>query len=119
MISEFISRVFWARDVAHFAHLTSSSYAQHMALGSFYDDVVGAADGVTEAYIGQFDEMPEFCRVPDKKMPKDLCKFFREESDWIEENRSEIAGSSPAIENMVDTVTSLYLSLVYKLEHLK
>ena len=43
MIEQLISRVFYARNVAHFEHWRAKgegSYAKHKALGHFYDDIV-------------------------------------------------------------------------------
>jgi len=118
MISELTARVFQARNFAHIAHLNSESYSQHMALGSFYEDVIEAIDTVVEAYIGQYDEKPKYEGMCDK-MPKDMVKFLRNEADWIETNRCKIADDSPAIENLIDSLTEVYLKTVYKLEHLK
>ena len=44
MIEQLISRVFYARNLAHFEHWRTKSYSQHKALGSFYDDVIDAVD---------------------------------------------------------------------------
>lgn len=40
MIARLIAILFLSREVAHRAHLNTKSYAQHMALGSFYDDII-------------------------------------------------------------------------------
>lgn len=42
-----------AREVAHREHLRTGSYAQHMALGDFYNGVGDHADTITEAYQGR------------------------------------------------------------------
>jgi hypothetical protein len=36
-MSDFIGKMFQARDVAHSAHLNSHSYSEHMALCEFYN----------------------------------------------------------------------------------
>lgn len=53
MIEELISRVFYARNVAHFEHWRAEGiggYARHVALGEFYDGVIDAIDTLVEAY---------------------------------------------------------------------
>ena len=52
MIEQLISRVFYARNLAHYEHWRTKSYAQHQALGSFYDGVIDALDALVEAYQG-------------------------------------------------------------------
>ena len=51
--NDFIGMLFLARDVAHSVHLNTRSYAKHVALNVFYDEIVGLADGFAEAYQGR------------------------------------------------------------------
>ena len=53
MIARLIAILFLSREVAHREHLNTKSYAQHMALGSFYDTIVDNADSIAEAYQGR------------------------------------------------------------------
>lgn len=116
MIDELISRVFCARDIAHRAHWKSKSYAQHMALGAFYDEVIEAIDTIVECYQGQFGLVAE----AEMKKPKveNIIQYLTQESDWIESHRELIANDSPAILNLLDSLTGIYLQCVYKLENL-
>ena len=52
MIEQLISRVFYARNLAHYEHWRTKSYAQHKALGKFYDEIIEALDALVEAYQG-------------------------------------------------------------------
>jgi len=116
-IEELMARVFAARDIAHRAHLLSVSYAEHMALDSFYHDVVDAIDAVAETHIALFGVMQEF-RVETQPV-SNILDYLREESDWIEANRDVLSGGSNAIGNLIDNVTAVYLSTIYKLSRLK
>ena len=53
--AEFVARAFAARTAAHLAHLKSRSYAAHMALEGFYEDIIDVADRFCEVYQGLFD----------------------------------------------------------------
>ena len=53
MIARLIAIMFLSREVAHREHLNTKSFAQHMALGSFYDDIIDNADSIAEAYQGR------------------------------------------------------------------
>jgi hypothetical protein len=58
MIEQLISRVFYARNLAHFAHWRAKgdgSFAKHMALGEFYDGVIDTIDPLVEAYQGAYE----------------------------------------------------------------
>ena len=113
MISDLIARVFLTRNWAHEEHLRTKSYATHMALGAFYDDVIEAVDAVAEAYQGVFGELPEFPDV--ERSGTSLMEHLQEEVDWIEVNRTEIANEHDGISNLVDAVTAVYASTIYKL----
>lgn len=130
MIEQLIPRVFAARDMAHKAHWKTGSYAQHMALGEFYDEVIPAIDAIVEAYQGMFGLVE-----PDDKaeLPKDMAKemvagaamhtktseILRSEVEWIEANRQLISSGVDAIGNLVDSLTGIYLKAIYKLENLQ
>lgn len=115
MISELLNRVFSARNIAHFTHLTTDKYSEHIALNEFYDNVIDAVDELIECYIGQFSEVPEY-DVVSMKAPENIVSFLRDESDWIEANRDEISGKSEAVASLVDVLVSVYLRTIYKLE---
>ena len=115
-IQELTSRVFQARDIAHRAHWLASSYAKHIALNEFYDNVLDAVDELVECYQGQFGLIDTFevHTVP----VVDVVKYLSDESDWIEAHRDKIAQGSAAIASLVDVLVSVYLRTIYKLENL-
>lgn len=120
MIEKLISRVFYARNVAHFQHWISKgkgSYARHMALGSFYDDVIDALDDLVEAFQavnGLIGAIP----APDTS-PSDVLALLKADADWVEQNHPLICEDNRAIANLIDSVTAVYLSAIYKLENLE
>lgn len=120
MIEQLISRVFYARNVAHFEHWRAKgagSFAKHMALGSFYDDVIDAVDGIVEAYQGAFDLIGN---IPAPEAPKgDVLALLEGDAAWLEEHREDICGGNNAVANLIDTLTGVYLSTIYKLRNLK
>jgi DNA-binding ferritin-like protein len=120
MIEELISRVFYARNVAHFEHWRAKgegSFAKHMALGSFYDDVIEAIDKLVEVYQGAFSLIGN---IPAPKVTeRDVLKLLEADADWIEANHEVICKKNRAVANLIDGVTEVYLSTVYKLRNLK
>ena len=57
MIEELISKVFCTRNCAHLAHWKSDSYAEHTALGEFYDSVIDIIDNFVEVYQGNYTKI--------------------------------------------------------------
>jgi len=118
-IEDLISRVFFARNVAHFEHWQANgvgAYARHMALGDFYDKVIDALDSLVEAYQGAF-QLVGTIPTPATKA-KDILRILIEDADWIEENHESICKGNRAVANLVDGVTDTYLSTIYKLRNL-
>jgi hypothetical protein len=117
MIEDLISRVFHSRNLAHWNHWRTKSYAQHKALGRFYDDVIEALDDIVEAYQGAFDLIGTI-PAPDKT-DNDILKHLETEAAWIEENHEGICKGNRAIANLIDALSGVYLSTIYKLRNLK
>jgi hypothetical protein len=114
MVEDLIKRLFVARNAAHIAHWKTNSYAQHQALGEYYDDVIERLDSFVEAYQGTFGIVGE---VAGEK--KDFAKLINDEIIWLNENRESIARNVPALENIVDELTALHMKTLYKLENLR
>jgi len=120
MIEQMISRVFYARNLAHFAHWRAKgegSFAKHVALGEFYDGVIDTIDPLVEAWMGAYDLIGAI-PVPEE-MEKDILKCLESDAEWIEKNHDKICKGNRAVGNLVDTVTSVYLSAIYKLRNLR
>jgi DNA-binding ferritin-like protein len=120
MIEELISRVFYARNLAHFEHWRAKgegSFAKHMALGEFYDGVIDTVDPLVEAYQGAFSLIGA---IPaPKQTMSDSLKCLEADAKWIEEHHEEISNGNRAVGNLIDTLTAVYLSAIYKLRNLR
>ena len=118
-MKEFIGTLFLARDIAHSAHLNSKSYAQHVALGSFYEGIIGLADSLAETYQGRHGLIGPISRKPAKKSP-DIITFLEDSLKQLEADRYVcVAKTDTTLQNMIDEIVGLYLSTLYKLKFLK
>lgn len=117
MIEELISRVFKTRNQAHLAHWKTKSFAEHEALGSFYDELIDKIDGLVEAcqgskgIIGHVD-------LSCKDESVDIIKCLTDDANFISRNRAKIGHGVPALENILDEIVGLYLTTLYKLKNL-
>jgi len=120
MIEQLIARVFYARNLAHFQHWKATgtgSYAKHIALGSFYEDVIDALDTLVEATQGAFDLIGAIPAPEDTK--SDALAALEADAAWIETNHEAICRGNHALGNHLDTLTGVYLAAIYKLRNLK
>ena len=116
-IHECVSRVFATRNAAHIAHWNTKSFAQHVALGDFYDGLIDIIDELVETYQGNFG--PIGLVAPSQSDPKlDIIQVLAQDADWIAKNRGAIAGGITALENILDELVGLYLKTIYKLKNL-
>ena len=119
MIEELIARVFYARNVAHFEHWRAEGvggFSRHMALGDFYDKVIEALDTLVEAYQGAFELVGTIPTT--KTKADDILLILIEDSEWIEKNHEGVCKGNRAVANLLDGVTGVYLSAIYKLRNL-
>lgn len=116
MVEKLISRVFYARNAAHWHHWRTKSYAQHMALGAFYDSAIDALDAFVEAYQGANDIVGD---IPAPRGNSSILETLKADASWIEKNHEDLCGGNRALANLLDNITGVYLSTIYKLENLK
>lgn len=117
MIGKSIAILFLSRDVAHRAHLGSKSYAEHMALGGFYDTIVDQADALAEAWQGTHGLIKDIPYLePDKG---DVVSTLEKQMTMFCTSARKAVGSEGALENIIDSIEETYLSTLYKLKFLK
>lgn len=115
--AELVARCFEARTTAHYAHLTTNSYAEHKALNEFYDGIVGLADDYAEAAQGRYGILKYPARGPtvgDRGNPVSIPTDLR---TWIDTNRDN-CGKERELQNLIDEILHLCDSTVYKLRFL-
>lgn len=118
-MENFLATLFLSRDLAHGDHWRTGSYAQHMALGSFYEDIVGLADTLAEMYMGRngvLDPIP-LLEDEEKDTPEET---LRAHLKIIEDSRYDaVSKADTALQNVIDEIVGLYLQTLYKLNRLK
>lgn len=118
-MEKLIALLFLSRDLAHRAHLKTTSHAQHVALGDFYSEVIGLADSLAEAYQGRHGLLKDIPLLG-AKQSADITKTLRAHLKEVEGMRYSACDKeySP-IQNIIDEICGLYLTTLYKLENLK
>ena len=112
--SEFIGKLFACRDIAHLAHLKTQSYAQHVALGSYYDDLLDLIDTLTESIQGLRGIINITIPTTTAEEP---ISYLDKTYKYIDQNRDIFKESF--LQNIIDEIQHLNAQTLYKLKNLK
>jgi hypothetical protein len=117
-MEQLIAHIFMIRNATHIAHWKTNSYAQHKALGKFYESVIEVLDGLVEASMGAVGVVGD---IPEMQVDssKEILETLKDEVVWISKNKPECCKNIAALENIVDEIVALYLQTIYKLENLR
>jgi hypothetical protein len=116
--ANFVGLLFLGRDVAHSVHLNTRSYAKHVALNTFYDEIVELADKFAEAYQGRHGLIGAISLQSTKK-PGNILEFLQEQLKEIEAMRYKVVDKADTpLQNIIDEIVGLHLSTIYKLRFL-
>ena len=115
---EFVGLLFTARNVAHSAHLSTRSYAKHVALGSFYDGIIDLADKFAEAYQGRHGLIGPI-KMPAAAKASNILEYLEGSLKEVEKMRYDVCDKADTpLQNIIDEIVGLYLSTIYKLKFL-
>ena len=116
--ADFLGQLFLARDVAHSVHLNTKSYAKHVALNEFYDNIVELADKFAEAYQGRKGLIGPISLMSARKNGN-IVEFLEDSLEQIEETRYKVVDKADTpLQNIIDEIVGQYLSTLYKLKNL-
>lgn len=112
----FVAEAFALRTATHQLHLASRSYAEHVALGEYYDGLLDLIDQYAEVYQGLTGKLLSLPNVPVPKgsaieLLTEFLKTLREEFDEDERYQSLI--------NILAEMEELTARTLYKLRFLK
>lgn len=115
-VADFLSGLLHSVTITHIYHLQTTSFAQHMALGDFYEGIEDLTDGLIEAVQGKYG-IVEGYTLDAGAMPTTPLEYLIGLSGFVEEGRMDMPQDSE-IQNMIDEIASLIDSTTYKLRFL-
>lgn len=116
--NDFVGMLFLARDVAHSAHLNTRSYAKHVALNGFYDEVIELADKFAEAYQGKYGLIGPISLMSAKKT-NNMVEFLENQVEDLHDMRYKVVDKDcTPLQNIIDEIFGLYYTTIYKLKFL-
>ena len=120
-VAKFFSKLFESREMAHVYHLQvrgdEGSYAAHMALGSYYDGILGFIDDVIEIYQGQYGIVDGYDVIDTKDTKtKEPVAYFEELAEYLKHARKCISAEDTHLHNIIDEIIALIYKTLYKLK---
>lgn len=120
MINQFIGVLLLSRDLAHREHWKTQSYAQHVALNEFYDDILDVTDSFVEKYQGRHGIIKDVPILGEGQMGGSPVEKLKKLLKTIEDSRYDVVDKSDtALHNLIDEIVAIFLEAIYKLENLK
>ena len=112
---QFVSVALLGRDLAHLAHWKTKSYAEHKALGEFYDGLLDLIDAFVEQYQGAYSKRMDIVLAEDDQKA-DIREVLEYQAEWIEMYRYQICErDESALQNTIDESLRLYQTTAYLL----
>lgn len=114
--AKFFGSLMAARQQAHVLHLASRSFAEHKALGSFYDSLTDLTDQIVETYQGQYG-LVELDIKP--QASKSAQSFLESLAIEFKDARKLFSEKDTHLHNIVDEIVALTYQTLYKVKFLK
>ena len=117
--AKLISYLFHSRTQTHIFHLQTQSFAEHMALNAYYDAIVPLIDGIVEAYQGKYGIVKGYSNfnLMEYNNTQQVVAYLEALCEAVYKTYETIEDSY--IQNLLDGITELIKSTIYKLQNLR
>lgn len=118
-VGEFFGKLFQIRDSIHLTHLSVKgigSFAVHLALNDYYEELLDLIDSLVESYQGKYGIIS--IDIPSsKKVDPIVC--LKELATLTDDGNAYTMFKETWIQNQLDEISQLTYQTLYKLENLK
>ena len=97
----------------HFFHWSTDSFSKHMALGTYYDEIVDLVDDLVEAYMGCYDKITSFPST--YHQPKEPLAYLQSLQAFVKESRSDLPMDSEIVQ-LIDNIAQEIDTTIYLLK---
>jgi DNA-binding ferritin-like protein len=119
-MEQLASLFFHSRTQAHVFHLGVKgvgAHSAHLALGEYYDEIIGLIDGLVESYQGKYglikfqpvNGLDTNCEL------KNIIGYFEKLCSALDKLRQDEKLKASYIQNQIDGIEELLYSTKYKL----
>lgn len=120
-VSNFFSKLFESREMAHIYHLQvkDKGPAPHLALNDYYEGVIDLIDNLVEVWQGQYEIVENYDTIDTKDTnSKEKIEYFTELAQFIKTNRTCISMEDSHLHSIIDEIVALIYKTLYKLKYL-
>jgi hypothetical protein len=116
-MEDLLSVLLHSVNQVHIFHLQTKSFAEHKALGSYYDSIGDIADELAEAYQGKYGilKYKNVSKIEQYESKEQVIEYFGKIIKVIEKARPI---KDPFIDNIVQEIEKLIYQTLYKLKYL-
>lgn len=121
MYGKFIGNLLHSATVTHIMHFQAQgegSYASHIALSTYYDEIVDLVDTLTETIQGCYTEIIVDYPTSYMAISNTPVEYMTTLKEYVAEARSSMPQVSN-IQNEIDNIATLIDSTIYKLTFLR
>ncbi len=120
-VVKFFSKLFESREMAHIYHLQvrgdEGSYAKHVSLQDYYENVLELIDDLIEIYQGQYEIVGGYEIIDTKETKtKDVIVYFEDVAEYIKNARQCISEEDTHLHSIIDDIVCLVYKTLYKLK---
>jgi hypothetical protein len=116
--AKLISYLFHSQTQSHIFHLQTQSYAEHKALQKYYESIDDLIDGIVEAYQGKYGIVKGYSNfnLMEYNNGQQVIAYLEALSKSVCDVYNNITDTN--IQNLLDGITDLIRSTIYKLQNL-
>ena len=113
VVADFLLTLLHGVTNTHLLHWKTKSYAEHKALGEFYENLQKATDSLAEAVIGKYDLTPKFPQTYYHPADNGLDELLSLK-DYVGSTRTLLPQDSE-IQNLIDEIADLIDGTIFLL----
>ena len=116
--AKLISYLLHSRTQIHIFHWQTQSFAEHMALNTYYDEIVELIDGIVEAWMGKYGILKGYSNfnLMEYTNVQQVIAYLEALCEAIDATYDIVTDTY--IQNLLDGITELTRSTIYKLQNL-
>jgi len=115
-VTNFLLALLHSGTNTHLMHWSTDSYAKHVALGVYYDEIIDLVDAYAEAYMGKYGQLKKFSS--EYHQNDDPTRYLVALNKFVGDVRGKLP-QDPELNQLVDNIQELLDTTIYKLKYLK
>lgn len=119
-MNEYVGTLMQSRNQTHIFHLQTTSYAKHVALQEYYEEIIDLIDSLVEGYQGKYEILTDYRMIgtlEDLNEEEDIVKYIEKVARYCELKREKLPQDG-FLTNVYDDIDTLLRSTLYKVKRL-